>query len=90
MQRRYNLFAIIIGVLVQMVCVDAQGQIVFASNRAAGNYEIYVMNADGGNQQNLTNNPHDDYCPSWFKSPFSVFSTGKKFTMWGWLKRVDR
>ena len=27
--------------------------------------EIYVMDADGGNQQNLTNNPSDDREPSW-------------------------
>ena len=27
--------------------------------------EIYVMDADGGNQLNLTNNPHDDRSPSW-------------------------
>ena len=27
--------------------------------------EIYVMDADGGNQQNLTNNPHSDRYPSW-------------------------
>jgi len=27
--------------------------------------EIYVMNADGGNPQNLTNNPADDGFPSW-------------------------
>ena len=27
--------------------------------------EIYVMDADGGNQQNLTNNPTDDRDPSW-------------------------
>ena len=27
--------------------------------------EIYVMNADGGNPQNLTNNPSDDRNPSW-------------------------
>ena len=29
------------------------------------NYEIYVMDADGGNQLNLTNDPHDDSSPSW-------------------------
>ena len=29
------------------------------------NYEIYVMDADGGNQQNLTNNPNSDSLPSW-------------------------
>ena len=28
-------------------------------------YEIYVMDADGGNQQRLTNNPSDDRYPSW-------------------------
>ena len=52
--------------------------------------EIYVVDADGGNQQNLTNHPHDDLEPSWFNSPFSVSPAGKKFTMWGQLKQVDR
>ena len=27
--------------------------------------EIYVMDADGGNPQNLTNDPNDDWDPSW-------------------------
>ena len=34
-------------------------RITFTSERAR-NYEIYVMDADGGNEQNLTNNPHSD------------------------------
>ena len=55
-----------------------------------GNPEIYVMDNDGGNQQNLTNNPHDDWSPSWFNSPFSVSPAGKRFMIWGRLKRVDR
>ena len=54
------------------------------------NAEIYVMDADGGNEQNLTNNPHADDSPTWFNSPFSVSPAGKKFTMWGWVKQVDR
>ena len=29
------------------------------------NDEIYVMDADGGNQQNLTNDPNNDWDPSW-------------------------
>ena len=29
------------------------------------NYEIYVMDADGGNQQNITNDPNSDSSPSW-------------------------
>ena len=35
------------------------GRIVFTSFRDS-NSEIYVMNADGGNQENLTNHPADD------------------------------
>ncbi len=64
-------------------------RIVFVSERD-GNREIYVMDADGGNPQNLTNNPRDDFSPAWLNSPFSVSPTGKKFTMWGRLKQVDR
>ena len=30
-----------------------------------GNYEIYVMNADGGGQTNLTDNPVNDEPPEW-------------------------
>ena len=42
-------------------------------------YEIYVMDADGGNQQNLTNNRKTDVSPSW--SPdgkWIVFSADRK------------
>ena len=70
MQRRYSLTHLILasvvalGLTLLMVCVDAQAQITFMSHRD-GNWEIYVMDADGGNQRNLTNNPDDDLCPSW-------------------------
>jgi Tol biopolymer transport system component len=40
------------------------GLIVFESTRD-GNSEIYVMNADGSNPHNLTNNPADDFSPVW-------------------------
>ena len=40
------------------------GRIVFTSTRD-GNSEIYVMDADGGNQENLTNHPAHDYEPDW-------------------------
>ncbi len=46
---------------------STQGKIAFSSDRD-GNQEIYVMNADGTNQTNLTNNPANDSSPSW--SPF--------------------
>ena len=40
------------------------GRIVFTSLRD-GNPEIYVMDADGGNQENLTNHPAYDAEPAW-------------------------
>lgn len=40
------------------------GKIVFESHRD-GNGEIYVMDADGSNQVNLTNNPAWDGTPAW-------------------------
>jgi TolB protein len=39
-------------------------QIAFISNRA-GNNEIYLINANGSEQINLTNNPSEDHDPSW-------------------------
>ena len=47
----------------------------FLGNRPAS--EIYVMDADGGNQQNLTKNPHDDVSPAWFVPAFAVTPAGK-------------
>jgi hypothetical protein len=41
-----------------------QNKIAFCSKRD-GNGEIYVMNADGSGQKNLTNNPAYDVSPSW-------------------------
>ena len=70
MQRRYSLAHLILAIVVVlvltplMVVVDAQGQIAFQSDRD-GNYEIYVMDADGRNQHRLTNNPNDDWHPVW-------------------------
>ena len=66
------------------------GERITFGSRRDGNFDIYVMDANGGNQQNLTNNRDDDRYPSWFNSPFSVSAPGKKSTMWGRLKQVDR
>ena len=41
-----------------------KSRIVFATVRF-DNYEIYVMDADGKNQENLTNHPVDDNDPDW-------------------------
>jgi Tol biopolymer transport system component len=40
------------------------GKIVFSSIRD-GNFEIYIMNADGSDQHNISNNPAQDAYPSW-------------------------
>jgi TolB protein len=40
------------------------GRIAFSTNRD-GNYEIYVMNADGSDQRRLTNSPYEDRGPTW-------------------------
>ena len=70
MQRRFNLThfilagVVVLGLVLLTVDVDAQAQIAFMSDRD-GNWEIYVMDADGDNQRNLTNSPSDDTHPSW-------------------------
>jgi dipeptidyl aminopeptidase/acylaminoacyl peptidase len=40
------------------------GKIAFTSARD-GQFQIYVMDADGGNQTRLTNNPEGDFGPAW-------------------------
>lgn len=40
------------------------GKIAFQSNRD-GNFEVYIMNDDGSNQTNITNNPANDGSPAW-------------------------
>ena len=64
--------------------------IAFASTELA-NWDIYVMAADGGNPQNLTNNPFaHDRQPVWYRPAFAVAPADKRFTMWGWLKQIVR
>ena len=43
----------------------AQGSRIVFSHRAFDNFEIYVMDADGGNRENLSNHPVDDEDPDW-------------------------
>ena len=70
MRRRYNFGYVIIASIVTLslkpptVNAAPQAQIAFSSNRD-GNWEIYVMNADGRNKRKLTNTPYLEWHPSW-------------------------
>ena len=70
-------------------------RIAFVSDRGRS-LDIYVIDADGGNLQNLTNVRFgEDSAPAWFNpnlaiAPAAVAPTGKTPTMWGWFKRVDQ
>ena len=71
MQRRYN-FAhlilasvVVLGLTLLTVDVDAQERIAFASDRDGRKLDIYVMDADGKNQQRLTEHLGHDWDPSW-------------------------
>ena len=61
MQGRYNLAHFILAGVVALgltpliVCAAPPAQIAFVSERD-GRRQIYVMDADGGNQRNLSNN----------------------------------
>ena len=60
---------LVLSLLIQMQIADngfsaPPAKIVFSSMRD-GNYEIYVMDSNGGNQVNLTNDPAVDWDPTW-------------------------
>lgn len=82
-----TLGAVVIVVTMSMIGFSAQAidpvedwrqsKIAFDSERD-GNFEIYVMNADGSNQDNLTNYSRGDQFPAW-----SPDGKGITFTSWG-------
>jgi Tol biopolymer transport system component len=53
-----------LAIIPMFSAADDYGKIAFNSDRD-GNYEIYVMNADGSDQINLSENAADDICPAW-------------------------
>ena len=67
MQRKYNhtYFVFGLGLTMLMIGVDTHAQIAFVSDRDGHSWEIYVMDADGGNPRKLTNSPEREWGPSW-------------------------
>lgn len=96
MQRKWNsayfsaVSVILLSLMTLVIGVDAQAQIAFTPE-TNDNVDLYVMDIDGKNQQNLTNSPVvRDSQPTWYSPAFAVAPVGKQFTMWGWLKQVAR
>ena len=59
-------------------CLEAENKIAFVSNRD-GNNEIYVMNANGSCQTNISENPADDFYPQWVSDNNSlIFLSNRK------------
>jgi len=72
-----------------IITVTTGGDIVFASDRD-GNYEIYVMNADGSNVTRLTNNPAHDVCPTWSRDGSKIaFHSDRTGTLQIWVMDAD-
>ena len=59
-----NIAATVEATVQAILLLPDQGRIAFSSYRD-GNLEIYVMNTDGSDQTNLTNNDAADWDPSW-------------------------
>jgi Tol biopolymer transport system component len=56
---------------------NGKKKIAFTTDRD-GNDEIYVMDIDGSNQHNLTNNPASDFGPSWSPDGNRIFFTSDR------------
>ena len=76
--------------------MDGQ-RIAFSSTRAQkGNFNIYVMNADGSNIVRMTDHPSNEQGPVWAHDGQSLFFTGERdgrgeiYRVWVNDKRVER
>ena len=63
-------------------------KIAFTSERD-GNFEIYIMNADGSAQTRLTADPATDWAPTWQPSDRISFASDRMGTDDVWSMRPD-
>jgi Tol biopolymer transport system component len=79
------LFALIIALFSFMIepatSLEIQS-IVFTSLRD-GNAEIYLVDSDGANLQNLTNNPAEDMHPTWSPDGTKIVFVSNRDAQWG-------
>ena len=67
---------------------SADGKEIMFTSERDGNGEIYIMNADGSNQTNLTNHRgYDDRPHLYDPRGLSVFPSGKFKATWAWIKQ---
>jgi TolB protein len=55
-------------------------KIAFTSYRD-GNFDIYVMNADGSGQTNISNNPADDFGPDWSPDSTKIVFASNRYVI---------
>lgn len=60
----------------------------FDSNRN-GNYEVYLMDANGDNPTNLTQNPASDIGGSWVLGELAISPNTRLLTPWGEIKALE-
>ena len=102
MRRRHNLAhfllanAVVLGLTPLMVCVDAQAQIAFSSDRDGnfhGHRNIYTMDADGGNPRRVIKKPFhsfNNWDPSWSPDGKRITFVSERAKIWEiYIMKVD-
>ena len=71
-------------------------RIAFKSNRGSGNFDVYVMDANGGNVVRVTDHPAHDHDPVWMPDGQSLIFSSERdsrsdlYRVWLSDRRVDR
>ncbi len=69
---------------------DAHGSRIAFMSLRDGNWEVYVMNWDGGDQQNLTRSPGNDGLPTWSPDGQWIAFVSDRSGQWAvWAMRPD-